>query len=108
MAAANGPPTGGCAPGDLHRPKQVEPLRAGVRHGRIKRQDAERLADAESTYVPVNENAVAALRVVCERGELARRVFRVRWCPCFKQGSEQGLKHVVTEMNAIKIVPRQL
>jgi hypothetical protein len=90
MSAASGPLTDGSAPGDLHWPDQGGPLRTGVGHGRMKKQDAERLADAESTYVPVNEGAVAALRVVHERGELARRVFRARWYPCFEQGFEQG------------------
>jgi hypothetical protein len=42
----------------------------------MKKLDAERLADEEPTYVPVSVVAVAALRVVHERGELRRRVFQ--------------------------------
>jgi hypothetical protein len=89
---------------DAGRPNEVGSLRRDAGRGRMKKQDAERLADEEPTYVPVNEGAVPALWAVCEWGELARRVFRVRWYPCFKH----RLGQVVTEVKAFEIVPRQL
>jgi len=58
------------------RLKQVEPLRTDAGRGRLARQDVIHLADEEPTYVPVSVAAEAALRVVCELGELRRCVFQ--------------------------------
>jgi len=50
-------------------------IQPDVGHGRLKRSDVEHPADEEPVHVPLNDAAVAALRVVQARGDGKGRVF---------------------------------
>jgi integrase len=59
-----------------HRDSQGQPVRSDMGHDRLGRSDVGHPADEEPVHVPLNDAAVAALRVVHARGDGRGRVFQ--------------------------------